>query len=437
MTFLKTNIITLISKFICLAASLFISIYIARFLGPSTKGAYYLLVQMVAILATVSLFGVDYAAIFYLGKNFSAKSVVIVTNLFTIAIGIMMAALLFLSARTRLLEDVLLKTGFGYLAVILLTIPFMGVSRLNSAILMGFNKYVSFNILNIVLYLVMGINFVIFVIVLQMGLFGALLSYLSAYLILSVIYLAVIVTSKRFQDTAPSRDGVDLKTLLGYGVRAFLAPILLMVLYRADSFILNYYTTISAVGFYSVALSLAELLLFIPDSTGAILFPKLVYTSPEEVDKKFVFILKMSFALTLITAILFAGTIRYILPLVYGNLYTDSVRIAYLLLPGLVAMSAYYIFSSYFQAIGRPGLVTMVLAVVLASKVVLCGLLIPKFNSSGAAIACSISYGLSFIIFLSIFILRSKFKFKEIFTYKASDFAFIRSSLYSVFDFQK
>jgi len=438
MTFLKTNIITIASKIICLAASLFISIYIARFLGPSAKGAYYLLIQTVSILATMSLFGSDAAAIYYLGKRYSSRSVVIVSNFLIIALGIVLTLALLLAHKTYFLGNVLITGGFGQLAIIAFAIPFMGVARLNSAILMGFNRFISFNILNIALYVVMAINFIIFVIILRMGLFGALLSFMLAYLILSIVYMISILKSQRLRvEYKEPLENISAAILLSYGWRAFLVPILLLVLYRVDSFFLNYYATIGAVGFYSVALSFAELLLFIPESTGTILLPKLVYSEPGDIDNRFIYILRISIALTFATAVLFLLTIRYVLPFVYGDVYLPSVQLTYILLPGLVAMSTYYLFSSYFQAIGRPGLVTGILVIALTVKIVFCNIFIPKISSSGAAIASTISYLVCFMVFLTVFVIRSKFKLSEVFILKSSDVNFIKNSLNDIFDFQK
>lgn len=438
MTFLKTNIITVISKIICMLFAMFISIYIARFLGPAAKGAYYLLIQVVSIIATVSLFGIDSSAIYYLGKNYSTRNVAILSNILTIVISAAAMIFFLLVSRTYYLSNVLMKTGFGYLALVAFMIPFMSVARLNSAILMGFSRYVTFNILNMALYLTMAINFIVLVIILRMDLLGAILAFLLAYFLMSFIYIMIIFTSKKMEerDTGPV-NRINAGLLLSYGLRVFIVPILLIVLYRIDSFFLSYYSTIGAVGFYSVALSFAELLLFIPESTGTVLFPTLVYSRPEDIDGKFLFILKISIVLTFAVAVLFFATIRYVLPFIYGGIYTESVKLTYLLLPGLVAMSTYYLFSSYFQAIGKPGLVTAILSIILIVKVVLCGLMIPGLGSLGAAYACSIAYLACFAVFLLVFIMRSKLRLVEIFMLKPSDMAFIRNSLNDIFDFQK
>lgn len=435
MTFFKTNIITLISKLICYASALFISVYIARFLGPEAKGTYYLLVQIVSILATVSLFGIDTAAIYHLGKRNSGRGVVIVSSVITIGLSVIMAALFFVFIKTPFFKNILSEVSYGYLVIIAMVIPFMSFSRLNSAIVMGFNRFLAFNILNIALFAMLAIFFAAFVIFGGLKLFGALISFASAYFIMSVVYAVVVASSKRMREI--SKDRPDIRRLVGYGARVFLVPILLLVLYRADSFFLSYFIDVRAVGFYSVALSFAELLLFIPESTGTILFPKLAHTEAESINSKFIFILRVSLVLIAGCAALFFLTIRHLLPFVYGGLYLESVRLTYILLPGLAAMACYYLFSSYFQAIGRPGFVTLTLLAVLAEKCLLSYFLIPRFNSAGAAAATTISYASCFLVFLTAFRMRAKFRMKEIFVLKQSDINFMRNSLNNIFDFQK
>lgn len=436
MTFLKTNLLTVFSKVICLGAALFISIYIARFLGPSEKGVYYLFVQVVSILATVSLLGVDTSAIYYLGKGYSARSIVFISTVITIITGVLMAISLAAAYNWPLIRHVIFAgTGRSYLFLSAAAIPFMGMVRLNSAIIMGFNRYVVFNMLNVVLFCMLAAGFIIFTIVMRMGLLGAFISFAFVYLIMSVIYCLIIFSSKEMRPACGAE--VEPKKMIGYGMRVFLVPIILMVIYRVDSFILGYYKDASVVGFYSVALSFAELLLFIPESTGTILFPKLVYVSAQDLGKKFASILRSSVAFTAIVMVLFFLVMKHLMIFAYGDVYFKSVKIAYLLLPGLFAMSTYYLFASYFQAIGRPGAVSLMLGIILAEKLALCWLLIPRFNLIGAAIASTLSYVTCFLVFLFVFRIKSKMRLGELLVLKQADINSMRNSLNNIFDFQK
>ena len=435
MTFLKTNIITLVSKVLCLALSLFVSIYIARFLGPFAKGAYYLLVQIVSIAATLSLVGIDTASIYHLGKGGPTKGIVLISTLITAAVSIAVAWILF-ATRAHFLKNILSGIEGHYLILVALVIPFMALVRLYSAIVMGFNRYLAFNILNITLSLTLAGSFIMLVIFGKMALAGALISFVLAYFIMSFVYLAIILLSGSMR-LLNNGAGVDVKGLIGYGARISLVPVLLLVLYRADSFFLSYYMDAGAVGFYSVALSLAELLLFIPESTGTILFPNLAYSASGDVDRKFVSALRISIIVAAGAGILFFAGARYILPFFYGKVYIESIGLCYILLPGLFAMSTYYLFASYFQAVGRPGLVTAVLAGVLLEKIILCAFLIPRLGPGGAAIAATISYATSFAVFLWAFQKRAKFTVSDIVVLKGSDINFIRNSFNNIFDFQK
>jgi len=438
MTFLKTNIITLLSKALCLISSMVISIYIARFLGPGAKGTYYIFVQLVSILATAALLGLDYSVIYYLGKGLYARRTVLISNLITFVTSVGIAVLLLLLSRVRFSGNVLTVYDFGYLAIFVIVIPFMSSSRLNSSVLMGFNRYISFNIMNVVLYLILIASFFIFAVMLKMGLAGALISFLLSYMIVSVIYWVMILNFEGMSEKLPeTAEKIKINTLLKHGSKVLLIPILLLLLYRIDSFFLSYHVAISSVGFYSVALSIVELLLFIPESTGTILFPKLMYVKSDDVAKSFLFIFKTSIVITLFAEIVLYAGIRYILPFIYGNLYMESVKLAYILLPGIFAISTYYLFASYFQALGKPGIVTFVLAVVLILKLILCIVLIPKFGSIGAAIASTGAYSVCFFTFLVLFRKRSRFRFKEIFTLQKEDLNIIRNSLNNIFDFEK
>lgn len=436
MTFFRTNIITLFSKAVCLGSALFISVYIARFLGPSAKGVYYLFIQVVSIIATVSLLGVDTSAIYYLGKGYSAKSVVYVSTVITAITGMMMAIALVAAYHWPAIRyGILSEADHSYILIIATAIPFMSMVRLNSAIVMGFNKYIVFNVLNIALFCILAVSFMIFTVFMHMGLLGAFISFVFAYIFMSIIYCFVIFRSEVMHSPNGARAGP--KMLIGYGLRVFLVPITLIIIYRADSFILGYSTNTSAVGFYSVALSFAELLLFIPESIGTVLFPKLAYIQSQDVRKKFILILRLSIALTAVVAVLFFLAMKYLVLFVYGGVYLESIDIAHILLPGLFAMSTYYLFASYFQAVGRPGVVSIILGIILVEKLALCWLLIPKLNAIGAAMASTLSYCTCFAIFLFVFRMKVKTTLSELLLFRQSDVNLIRSSLNNIFDFQK
>lgn len=435
MNFVKVNILTLFSKMICLFSGLFISIYIARVLGPAIKGTYYLLVQTVMILSVIALFGIDNAVIYFLGrKRYLREHITILSNLMSLIFSLLTAAFFlgfykFYSSHNSLPE---LKPL--YLFMIALALPFINILRLNSAILMGFNKFISYNLLNIALFLTMALSFILFIVLLKMGLFGALLSFLISYIVMSGVYLFMIFKSKEIREyTAQACEKIKIFTLFNYGKKVFTVPILFLVLYRIDAFFLSHYSSMKEVGFYSVALSFAELLLFIPESVGTVLYPKLAYMSGKELAEKFLSTLRISMVLTLAIALIIFATIKYVLPWMYGVVYEESIKLTYFLLFGMVMFSSYHLFSSYFQATGRPHVLVAVLSIGLVVKTILCFIFIPVMNSSGAAIVSVLSYLVCFLIFLRIFIKETRFRTKQIFVLEPSDFNIIKNSFKAIF----
>ena len=69
LNFVKGSLVTVVSKATMCLSSLFISIYVARILGPEAKGMYYLLVQMVSIVVLFGMFGIDNSVIYFLGRQ--------------------------------------------------------------------------------------------------------------------------------------------------------------------------------------------------------------------------------------------------------------------------------------------------------------------------------------------------------------------------------
>jgi len=77
----------------------------------------------------------------------------------------------------------------------------------------------------------------------------------------------------------------------------------------------------------------------------------------------------------------------------YGSEFQPSVAPLLIMLPGMIAISAYAIVEPFFQSRRRPWIPVQITAGGLAANLLLCFVLIPRHGILGAAVSYTLSYG--------------------------------------------
>lgn len=420
MNFAKGSLITIVSKAVIFFSSLFISIYIARILGPQAKGTYYLLVQMVSIIVLSGMFGITNSAVYLTGKDEKSRPVLSGNLLFLTFLTSLIFFVLVLIFRFFLMNSILKDIPGQYIYLMDLAIPIVMFNQILLSMILGRNEIVIFNLSEIACSLLLFLNFIILVIFLRMGISGACTAFLLAYLIADIILLLFFVRHIRI-----SIQWKTIKNILNYGLRSYLGPICLILISRIDSFMLNLFSDIRQVGFYSISVSLAELIPFVPLSVGVVLFPKLVSQEADRLNTDMQRVIRvMLFYLILLALGLFIFG-KWLITFVYGKTYSPSVLPMYILLPGFVSLALYYLFFSYFNAAGRPETVTFVLLITLFVKVFLSIFTIPRWGMYGAAATSTFSYILCGILFILAFKAKFRGSLKDMFLIKKNDIQYV------------
>lgn len=409
-------------------SSLFISVYVARILGPEAKGTYYLLVQLVAIIVLCGMFGIDNSAIYFLGKNRMPKAELSANILFLTLLSSIVLLVLTLSFRNLLVNSVLKGVPAGHLMVMSFAVPFFLFNQIFLSLILGMNRIIMYNVSQMLCYFFLFFNFIIFVVISKLGLYGAYLGYIFTYLLMDCIYVFLLIRK------AELRINWDhIKPILDYAARGFLGSIALLLIFKIDSFILNVFSDIRQVGFYSIAVSVAELILFVPLAIGTVLFPKLTSQEAARLNFSAARVIRTIFLFLVLLGLFFLIFGKQLIMLVYGKVYLPSVIPMYILLPGFIFVSLYYLFFSYFNAIGKPEIITFIAVITLVVKLILSLLIIPRWGISGAALASSISYFLCGVMFFTAFMVNSGKSWKEVLIINNGDIKYIRDLFSSGF----
>ena len=155
------------------------------------------------------------------------------------------------------------------------------------------------------------------------------------------------------------------------------------------------------VAYYTIAVGIASLMCFLPDTIGLVLFPTLASIHDETDIHSFTArICRNNLLLVGIASILLGFIGKYLIEIFYGTKYLQSFYAMLLILPGIVGMSIYKILARNFSSRNRQQISIFAGAISLIMNIVLNFLWIPRYGIEGAAFASTVSYCLAGMILL-------------------------------------
>lgn len=221
----------------------------------------------------------------------------------------------------------------------------------------------------------------------------------------------------------------DSRELLGYGAKLHGGNILEAMTERFDMYLVAFFLGTAAVGIYSIAVVVGELLLLAPGVLGSVLMPRVAVRSEEETNAM------MAPALRMTSLVLAAGSAAmllaggWVIRLLFGEAFAPAYGPMVLLLPGAWALGLWRMIMVDLSVRGYPLYKTYTAAVAVAVTVALDLLLIPLWGVPGAAVASSLAYGAAMGLGLWLYGRVTAFSPLDLLLPRRADFALARSKL--------
>lgn len=397
---------------------------LARILEPVGKGDFYLVQLVPSTLLVLGQFGLPSAISYYAGRGQTHRlaSRALVLALVLSGVGIALTA-----AFLPVLDATLFRAVDPALVVVSLAIvPFTYVFTFANAILTGRQAVVIYG--GIALAQVVGafVLFVVLVGIMGLGVAGAIIAYLVYQTVASI---AAAIAALRVAASSSGQPPATTRDLFGYGLRLYPASLSGFFSYRLDVYLLALILADPAqLGLYSVAVGLAELAFFLPDSVVTVFFPHVAGGSRTEADRDAAVVTRVTMAATAISvvplAIMSFVAVSIVLPA-----YRDSLPALYVLLPGVVMLSASKTLSAYLNGIGRGTIVSAIAVASLTCNLLLNLALIPRFGIFGAALASLASYTLGSLVQVTVCSRLTGSPRRSFLFLKADDIPVIRAGL--------
>lgn len=387
-----TNVIT----FLVAAAN---SILLTRLLGSEGRGEFAIFAASSALLILLLFLGLDFALGYHVAQDRVRRVAVLPSALIY---GLAGGAVSFVAATSTALlssRSVLLpatKQEAVYALMLAASVAGGLVGGAGRAMLLGSRQFHALNLVDIMLALCTLITYGGLLLAV-----GRWVPGISSGAVLAVYVGLSLIGTSCLWVVAFNRLGLRWvgefvaphvgRQMLSLGLKAYVANVLQFLNYRLDYWLVGLFTGFGALGVYSLASSLGQLLWLLPRSVAMVLLP--VFASGERRDmERQAQLGRVVLWTTLAVGVVGGGLAPLAIPLFYGHEFAAASLAVRVLLVGCVPYTLSIVLASGLAARGLQSVNAKASFWGFTATLVLDLLLIPRFGVLGAAAASSLSY---------------------------------------------
>jgi O-antigen/teichoic acid export membrane protein len=192
---------------------------------------------------------------------------------------------------------------------------------------------------------------------------------------------------------SPRRKSDVVRLVVRYGSKTQLRTVGSLITQRADYWIVAALLGPAAVGLYSVANTLAEAVLRIPDAVSWVVLPRAAESNEEQSSALLREAMILSITAATCGAVAMFTSAEWLIVSLLGHDYSPSVGVLRILLAAALLSTVYKVLGAFLIAKGGAIHVAIASWVGAACLILLDLLLIPEIGLAGAALAAAASYG--------------------------------------------
>jgi len=380
------------------------TILLARVLGPSNYGLFYLGLTVVEILAIIGVFGLTSGVArfipYYHAKNCDneVKYTIRFSLKFSLVLSVILATALFLLSEQIAVHIFNDRNLSAVLQLFSIALPFYTTNQILPSIFRGFGN-AKYRVLtqDILLKLLIISAFIVFI---YFGylLNGALVSF-ALGTILTLIISLYVVHKKLFPFLGSNMGKRNVsvgKELLSFSLPLLIGGFSYILYTQTDRLLLGFFKTSEDIGIYTGGSQIAHLLTFVLPSLAFIFLPIMseLYSKNKIHDFAHLYksITRWIFLITLPVFVFFLFYSKEIILLLFGLSYVSGATVLRILALAFFVSSSVGLTWDTLVAMGKTKVVMITQGTGAMTNVVLNVLLIPPFGIEGAAVgtACGI-----------------------------------------------
>ena len=403
------------------------NIVFTRLLGPSGRGIYGLLTTIPGLIISFGNLGFGLGSVYLLSKKkYALHKVLGNAFLYLLLQGAILAlfGVVLLSFKGIVKADYYIIEKFSFL--VLAAIPFLLAQHTGGTLLLGIKDIHFYNILQILFSAFPMLLMVLLWLITKDALFSAMVAWTVT------IALVAVISFIQLYKKAGKRVGISIsyiKEAFSFGLRGNISMFANEVVRRIDILFIAYFLGATQVGYYAVSVSVAEILLALPDAIALPFLPIRMGMDSSEAASFSPFVIKYVLLIMVFVCGITALAGKAIIFILYGKNFFPALVPMLCLLPGILALSLYQFLKADIYSMNRPGFISIVSLITMISNLVLNYLMIPLYGINGAAISSSISYVVSTLILFAFFLRKTGLSWDAVLLVKKKDVHFIMDTI--------
>lgn len=422
MRFGRAITVTLLTKALGICFGILTSVIIARHLGPSGRGVMAVLMALLGGAIQFGGLGLNGSIMYFVSREKENIEQICGNILFATFVMSAVIALLFFLVGELSPSILIGEMDIGYLHVFLIAIPFGFLSQFIHSIFVARQSVVEFNLLDLLSRFLFLAGFTITLVILELDTPQAALCFVAVTILGAGFYVVRLTQQVKVRFRVETNL---LSRMLRYGVRGYVASLLLFLTTRINLFFINSSLGETEAGLYSVALQFMDVISLLPMTLGMLLFPRV---AGDHLDRGELTAKVFRFALLVVgllcIVILFAGE-AFVL-LLFGAEFLDSVAPLYWMTPAILFVSLWTILNNDLGARGIPLILLVAPAVAFALNIFMQIALLSSFGIASASIAVSLTSLTGFLLVLAYFVRTFHMRIRSLFVPTLSDFRNIK-----------
>lgn len=416
---IRSGLANVVTRMLLLPLNMIPGIVVARYLGPEGKGELSVFLLCVNMVALGFSLGLGNAAVYHIRRGVLRRDQATGMLTWLWAVLAVAGGLTGLQAN-RMYPG--LSTGLSPELVLhgLLVFPLALLKLFVIALLLGFNRILDYNLFQITDAVVLGVATYVSI---SQG--AGVEGFANLYFSLMVGLMGLqLVRLCRLTGCSVRVPGRVLLSVVKYGLKNQPSNLFLVMFYQFDQLLVAKLSGVQTVGIYSVAVTLASLLLVVPNAVGPLLFA----SWSEGQGNRRELVPAVGRLLLGMSAVAGVGLVVMspLLTRLFGVRFLAAQKPLWVLIPGVVLMSLAYVYMNYLASVGKPELGSLVLGVALVLQVGIDLVTIPWWGEVGAALSSSISYAVAALLSVGIFMRLEQVSPNHVFRWNDLDRSLLR-----------
>jgi O-antigen/teichoic acid export membrane protein len=361
-------------------------VLVVRSLGAEGKGVLVILSTSAALIAALGQLGLPAAGIYYLQSGKYGERTLLANYLVVVVAASLLVTLFAVYGgdlfATAFLEGV--KVDSTALGLALASVPMLMIGSFVSTLLLAKGDswhYAQLTIGANLLSLVLTVGLVV---ILQLGVAGALFAALLGQGIMLAPRLWMLYRGTLGQSCRPSLTALSI--MLRFGLKHYAGTVSSLVFKRSNNFLVAYYLSVQAVGYFSVAMTAQESILSIPRAVNTLLHGA---ATAQKTDSAMLVARATRTILWLMLAACGALALvsPWLVPLLYGSDFAQAVPPLWIMLASAVLLGFASNLQAYFTSIARPELSGIFVTIAGLISLLFSFWMIPAMGIVGSALA--------------------------------------------------